>query len=202
MIKQQYLFSSNATWQARRHELVKCKSPPSVLRCPSIVLSSTLQAPPDYKWAAIPCLFSRLSYHFGCFLTNCIYRLSTKRWLSLFCNWVVCGRLKDGHLFASGTVSSSDRKHSNMRACPKQIHRFLLKRLCLPAFLIPNWQPQAGLHTFMARNQAIGSCEWSDIVTSTYMALYHFGFSQGIIPSNKSCLEDNPFPHLLDRHFL
>lgn len=48
--------------------------------------------------------------------------------------------------------------------------------------------------TYIAENQAAASCEWSNIVTPTYMALSHCGISQWIIPSNKSCLEDNPFP--------
>lgn len=54
--------------------------------------------------------------------------------------------------------------------------------------------PSPHFSTCIAENQAVGSCEWSNIVTPTYMALSHCGFSQWIIPCNKSCLEDNPFP--------
>lgn len=54
--------------------------------------------------------------------------------------------------------------------------------------------PSPHFSTCIAENQAVGSCEWSNIVTPTYMALFHCGFSQWIIPCNKSCLEDNPFP--------
>jgi len=57
-----------------------------------------------------------------------------------------------------------------------------------------NNAPYTHTNIYIAQHQAVGSCEWSDIVTSTYAALSHCEFCQRIIPSNKSCLEDNPFP--------
>lgn len=78
----------------------------------------------------------------------------------------------------------TSRLHGSQRA-------YVLTHSCTN---VPTPLPSPHFSTCIAENQAVGSCEWSNIVTSTYMVLSHCGFSQWIIPCNKSCLEDNPFP--------
>lgn len=60
--------SINITWQARRHQFVKCKS----LQCSSMSPSLFCQVPCS-KWVPIHILFSSFS-HLSCFLRDCELR--------------------------------------------------------------------------------------------------------------------------------
>ncbi len=77
------------------------------------------------------------------------------------------------------------------------MHEYTVSKLCTQlAPMLTNSQSHTPTFAHSYTNTLLRrqSCEWSDIVTLTYTALPLCEFSQWIILSSKSCLEDNPFP--------
>lgn len=77
------------------------------------------------------------------------------------------------------------------------MHEYTVSQLCTQlAPMLTNSQSHTPTFAHSYTNTLLRrqSCEWSDIVTLTYTALPLCEFSQWIILSSKSCLEDNPFP--------
>lgn len=90
--------SINITWQAKRHQFVKCKSPQCSSMSPSLFCQVPCR-PKDSKWVPIHILFSSFS-HLSCFLTDrewwnticsiCIFPMNVKRCILFLCTWDVC----------------------------------------------------------------------------------------------------------------
>lgn len=89
--------SINITWQARRHQFVKCKSPQCSSMSPSLFCQVPCR-PKDSKWVPIHILFSCFS-HLSCFLTDCewgntictiyIFPMNVERCILFHCIWDV-----------------------------------------------------------------------------------------------------------------
>ncbi len=87
--------------------------------------------------------------------------------------------------------------HRDQESFLKIVHEYTVSKLCTQlAPMLTNSQSHTPTSTHKYTNTLLRrqSCEWSDIVTLTYTALPLCEFSQWIIVSSKSCLEDNPFP--------